>query len=67
MRMEYQTVGCNKLTEHDISMTIDEMYNKTLKAQSNAMKDILSLENNLSSSNVTKVPLDELMKKKGNG
>lgn len=46
--------------------TIDEMYNKTLKAQAGAMKDILMLENSVSSNDITQIPLHELMKKKAN-
>ncbi len=45
---------------------IDEMYNKTLKAQANGMKDIVMLENNISETDITKIPLDDLMKKKWN-
>ncbi len=43
---------------------IDEMYNKTLKAQANGMKDIVMLENNISETDIAKIPLDDLMKKK---
>lgn len=45
---------------------IDEMYDKTLKAQSHSMKDIVLLETGITANNIQKLQLEELMKKKSN-
>lgn len=56
-----------KVSPYYILYTIvDQMYDKTLKAQSYSMKDIVMLEWTITANTIQKLQLDELMKKKSN-
>jgi magnesium transporter len=56
-----------KISPYYILYTIiDAMYDKTIKAQSNASKDLVLLESSMSDKDITRGTIEDLMRKKAN-
>ncbi len=56
-----------KISPYYILYTIiDAMYDKTIKAQSNATKDLVLLESSMSDKDITRATIEDLMRKKAN-